>query len=290
MKTILIPIDFSKPSENAARYALQLGKHIKANIMLCNAIYIPQEVPTEPFGPWGGYDLGELKDESMLALEAVASKMRNKLNAFSMPSDFQPEITCVNDTGEVMHVITEVAKEQNATLLVMGMTGAGSFSRLIFGSISLSMIDNTQVPLVLVPEECSFGKMEKICFATTLVDNDIEVIRSLAHFARFFNAELIVAHISANNDEIHRRKFESFLNAVSSQVHYNKLIFRNIDKANVDKGLDSLTENSQLDLLVMVHGQKGLFNSLLSSHTHIRANRLNVPMMVIPDKLHVPCF
>jgi len=291
MKSILVPVDFSDPSENAARYALHLGKYIKANIKLCHAIYIPIEVPMEAFGSWPGYDLITLKEESIKALEEVAAKLRNKEIDFSMPRTFVPQIACVTEAGAVTDVITHYARVQNPTLTVMGMTGAGSLARLIFGSISRSMIDKTRHPLVLVPEGFLFSKIKKIAFATSLIEDDIEVIHALGYFARFFNADLLVTYVSDinNSNDASKKEFKNFLNDVTCKINYDKIYFRQVDRSDVDKGLGWLSEHGLLDLLVMVHRRKGLFDSLFSSHTHSRANHLNIPLMIIPGGLH-PLF
>jgi len=291
MKSILVPVDFSKPSENAARYALHLGKYMKANITLCHALYLPIEVPTDAFGSWPGYDLETLKEESTTALEEIAAKMRNKEIEFSIPGSFAPEIACVTEVGGATDVITRHAREQKPTLTVMGMTGAGSLARFFFGSISRSMIDKTRHPLLLVPEGFFFTKFKKIAFATTLIEDDIEVIHALGYFARYFNADLLVAHVSDNNEgeEAQEKKFKRFLNDVTCKVNYDKIYFRQVDRSDVDKGLDWLSEHGLIDLLVMVHRQKGLFESVFLSHTHSRANRLNTPLLIMPAGLH-PVF
>ena len=41
MQTILVPTDYSKPSVNAAHYALMLAKHISVRILLLHAFQIP---------------------------------------------------------------------------------------------------------------------------------------------------------------------------------------------------------------------------------------------------------
>lgn len=291
MKSILVPTDFSKSSEIAVHYAMYLAKYTNANITLCHAIYMPVEVPATAFGSWPGYELTTLKEESTKGLEEVAFKMRNMVNEFVLPGTFQPEVTCVAEAGGAMNVITALADKEMAELTVMGMTGAGLTARLLFGSISRSMIDGTHLPLILVPEQFLFRKIKKIAFASSLHDNDIEVVGALADLANYFDAELIVAHVSDENDdnEMHQKKYDRFLNNVTSKINYNKIYFRGIDKSNINQGLHALTEHGLIDLLVMVHHRKDLFESLFLSHTHARANKLNIPLLIIPAGLH-PAF
>jgi nucleotide-binding universal stress UspA family protein len=291
MKTILVPVDFSKPAENAARYALHLAKTIQANITLCHALYIPLEVPTESIGSWSGYDPATLREESMQALEDLAAKLRNKEAEYALPGAFKPEISCITEAGGAVDVVTRLGKKLKPSLIVMGMTGAGTLAKLFYGSISRSMIENTQQPLVLVPDGFLFSNIKKIAFAASLIDEDCEVIHALASFARFFHADLLAAHVSssAESGQAHQLKVKSFLNDITCKIDYDRIYYRQVDKETVDQGLDWLSEHGMIDLLVMVHRQKGLFESIFLSHTHARAKDLRLPLMVLPEGVH-PVF
>jgi nucleotide-binding universal stress UspA family protein len=291
MKSILVPIDFSKPSADAAHYALHLARYMGANITLCNAIYVPVEIPTGSFGSWAGYDVTTLKEEGMVALEEVALELRNELRASAMPNAFHPEVTCLLEVGGVTDVIAQLAEKSNANLLVMGSTGAGALSRILLGSISRAMIDLTRLPLVLVPEGSVFGKIEKIAFASSLIADDIEVIHCVSGFAHYFHADLLVAHVSygSNGQEPVEENSDGFLRDMRCKINYDKLYYRQVDQADVDRGLGWLSTHGRIDLLVMVHHKKGLIENIFSSHTHARANHLDIPLLIMPAGLR-PVF
>jgi nucleotide-binding universal stress UspA family protein len=288
MKSILVPIDFSKPSENAAHYALHLARQIRADITLCHAIHVPVEIPTRGFDSWPGYDFATLKEEGMVALEAVASTMRAKLSAFSMPDTFHPQITCIVEAGGVTDVITRLAQTSKAHLLAMGTTGVGALSRLIFGSVSRRMIDLTRLPLILVPEGFLFEKIEKVGFATSLVEDDIEAIHGVAGLAKYFRADLLVVHVADADDNIEalKKKSDQFLREVTCKINYDKIYFRQVDRGHVDQGLDWLTAHSRIDLLVMVHHKQALLENIFFSHTHAIANHLDMPLLIMPAGVH----
>jgi len=291
MKSILVPVDFSKSSENAAYYAFYLAKHLKANIILCHAIYIPIEVPIDSFGRWPGYNFETLREESTKILEDLALQMRNYGNTFHDQCVFQPQITFVAEVGEATDVIINLGNREKAQLIIMGMKGAGGFTDCLFGSKSRNMIDKSTLPLVLVSEDFQIKPIRKIAFAASLADDEISTINALVSFANYFNANLLVAHVSDKNVENEKdlKRIESFLNDVTCKINYDKIYFRNVDQADVDQGLDWLGEYGMVDLLVMVHCHKGTLDRLFASHTHFRANHLNVPLMVLPGGLY-PIF
>ncbi len=285
MKRILVPIDFSKTAENAAQYALQLAGYLKANLILCNVFLLPAIVPATAQISLPGYEYDTLKEESTLELEVIAKRLRTENKTLPAPDFIHPLIECISEAGGVKDVIMEIAKARKVHMMVMGMTGAGPVSRFLFGSISREMIDNVDYPLLLVPSGFVFQKIGKIAFATDFSETDIEMIHSLSGLARYFNADLVIVHITETmqNDKTQQKIADSFLNDITCKINYDKIYYRHMLHTDVEKGLDWISENDFVDMLVMVHRHFSFFDRLFNlSHTHQTANHLNVPLLILP--------
>jgi nucleotide-binding universal stress UspA family protein len=292
MKRILVPIDFSEPAENAARYALQLAKYLKADMTLCNVFLLPVTVPATAQVSLPGYEYDTLKEENRQELEVVAKRLRIAEKTLPAADFFHPAIECISEAGGVKDVILQIAEDKRVEMVVMGMTGAGPVSRFLFGSVSREMIDNAELPLLLVPSGFLFQKIGKIAFATDLSESDIDVIHSLSGLARYFNADLVVIHITKDkqDDEAHQKKADSFLNDITCKVNYDKIYYRHMLHTDVEKGLDWVSENDFVDMLVMVHRNLSFIGRLFNfSHTHKKTNHLKVPLLILPAGLY-PVF
>lgn len=290
MKTFLVPTDFSKPAMNAAEYALQLAKYLEANLALCNAFLIPAQIPTTNYISLPSYDYDTLKKENTKALEAVAKELRIKDHSISTLSSFHPIIDCVSEAGGVVDVITQIAEKKRIKMAIMGMTGASAFSRFFLGSISRSMIDKAGFPLMLIPSAFPFKKIERIAFATSLDTDDIEALRGIAAFARYFNADLLILHVGTETDQLQQQKAKAFTETVNATVNYDKIFLKYINESTVNEGIATLSEKVEIDLLVMVHHPKSILERLFAgSHTHTEANQLRVPLLVLPAGIH-PIF
>lgn len=57
----------------------------------------------------------------------------------------------VETKGKPGEVICRVAKEKNASLVVMGSRGLGTIRRTILGSVSQYVIDHAHIPVTVVP-------------------------------------------------------------------------------------------------------------------------------------------
>ncbi|MEN0054232.1 MAG: universal stress protein [Mucilaginibacter sp.] len=289
MKTILVPTDFSIAARNAARYAMHVAQAIRANVMLCNAILIPAESPMAGAIVWPLEDYDSLQKSAERELHALANKLKETERETNPSGHFHPDIFINSSIGEVSDVIRNIFSDYKGSMTIMGMSGAGTISRIFLGSNSKRMVECATFPLLLIPSSCSFTGLTKIAFATDLSDSDIEILHSITSFAKYFNAEILVVHITdaANQKEASKKKIEKFLCEVSNKANYPKVYYRHITSEGVNSGLTWLCDHGQIDMLAMVHRDHSIFHDLFQgSHTQKMARRADIPLLVYPANCH----
>jgi nucleotide-binding universal stress UspA family protein len=285
MKTILVPTDFSPAADNAARYALQLAKAIKANIKLCHAFKVPAETPMASQVVWPLEDFTTLKKDTTEGLKLLAEKLTKDDEAITSPGSFHPLIEYASEVGAVTEVVHQLFLDEKSTLVVMGMSGAGGLSRFFLGSTSRDMIEEASFPVLLIPSEATFNGIHKIAFSTDLSTGDIGMIHSLSGLAYPLNAEILVAHVTSEQYDSpeHMHKVDSFLNYVTNKINYPKIYYRHIRSIDVEHGLDWLTEHGQIDMLAMVHRKHNLLERIFEgSYTQRLAKHIELPLLVFP--------
>lgn len=286
MKTILLPTDFSLAAKNAGRYAMHLAKQMHANIKLCNAVMVPVEVPLAAHVsvPLEGID--SLEQAAEEELKRAAHKMAELDRLETAIDSHHPVIDYEVGIGPVTYVVCNLATNVNVNLVIMGMTGAGGLGRFLFGSNSRAMVDAANFPVLIVPSDTSYQKLTKIAFATDLSKADIAVIHVLAGFARIFNSEILLVHISdhaPDNTDVSRKKIDEFLTEVTNKVNYHKIYYQHVLNNTVGDGLDWLAEYGQIQMLAMVHRkQKMLYRLFKGSHTQRIRRRIEIPLLVFP--------
>lgn len=288
MKPILVPVDFSKPAENAARYAMRFSKIVKSNLILCNAFLVPAEATGSGQIAWPLYEYSKLENISMDQLEGLAKKLKITDQAISSPSSFHPTVSCSAVAGNITEVLNDLHHAEKVGMIIMGMSGAGVVTRLLMGSASRRTIEHVQCPVLLVPSDFKFGEIRKIALASDLGKADLEVIHSLAALAAQFEADLVITHVTDFHDTAeHHKKSEAFLKEVTNKINYNRIYYRHVKNADIDQGLDWLAENGKIDLLAMVHHQKGLLSRIFSgSHTKSLLGHIGIPLLVFPAGKH----
>lgn len=286
MKKILVPTDFSEPATNASAYALQLAKYLKADIELCHAFMIPSEAGVAGQIAWPVYEYDELKKETMAHMDAIATQLEAENQLTASKYAFKPKIEKTSEVGFATDLVIKLAEEKQICLVLMGMSGAGAIPKLIMGSTSRNMIERATFPVLLIPAKLVFKAIRKIGFATDLNPGDIDAIHSIAGFARYFDAELVIVHVGSGEQE-YQRKTELFLSDITSKVNYSKIFFRHVVNDEINEGLNWLADYGRLDLMVMVHRQRTLIDGIFNgSFTKKQAGHIHIPLLVVPEGLN----
>jgi nucleotide-binding universal stress UspA family protein len=280
-----VATDFSANAKHAVDYGYKLAEQMQANMVLCNAFIVPAEVPDAGFVSWPMYEYEEMLKDSEDELKAL----RTRLEEENEDAIFKPAIHCANDVGTLPDVINEIVEQKNVLLSVMATHGGNTLSDLLIGNHSRRMIDETTIPLLLVPCNAEIRAVKKVAFATDFAqpERDLQIIYKLINLIRPLNAELLITHIE--NAVTEKPDFKNWLNKflvdLSNKADYSHIYYRLVKSNTPERGLEWLTEYGHVDILAMVHRGQGVFARMFKgSHTQNMANQLRIPLLVLPEK------
>lgn len=283
MKTILLLTDFSIRSEFAAEYAMHIALQVKSNILLCNAMEIIENAPMAEQMAWPIADHLALKQESLAELKEIARQLEKSIEADKTHINFKPIITCVNGFGKLSVVASNIIKDKNIDLVVMGSHKSNDLARFLFGSHTHDVLDNVDCPVLLVPESLKFKGIHLIAYATDLTFSDFKVIKYLCEIAVPCNAEILVSHISPKGlpgiaEKTIKHAAQEFLSQDQPKVLYTS-----IKGDNIAKRLIEISGSGKADLLALVHKQYGFFEGLFhSSVSKQMASNSKIPLLILP--------
>lgn len=290
MKKILIPTDFSVPAENAAKYGVELAKSLKADVWLCNAYKVPAEAPMAAQVVWPLMDASSLKEEVASDLDTLVKKLSDP-DCSVEDTAYCPQIYYESGVGDVCDVVAALVKEKKIDFVVMGIAGASGLVQFVLGSNTKEMIEKSDFPILLIPYEASYKKIQKIGFATNLGNDDLEALQALVHFAAPLDAEIVLIHISTKNvnftEEFSHKKNEYF-NEVVSKIKYSKIRFEYLWYNDVDNGLDWMASQMDFDILSIAHKSHHILAKIFKgSHTQKLSRHTKIPMLVFPPNEHI---
>lgn len=145
---ILIAVDDSKYSYHAAAYGFDLADRLNATVALAhiNELPIAVNITGDPILGDSGMIMPELLD---IQKERAAALLKKIKTDFANGQDVKEFIV----EGNITDQIVEIAKEFDASLIVMGTHGRTGFSHFISGSIAEQVTRHAKCPVLIVPNK-----------------------------------------------------------------------------------------------------------------------------------------
>lgn len=140
LKKILVPVDFSKFSDKALRYAEELAGKFHAELHLLHAF------ETMPIMAEGGYFPPDIASKE----EEAARQSLNELEV-NVPDEVQ--IVRELNHGHPFVEIVRYAKENDVGLIVMGTHGRGAIAHMLLGSVAEKVVRKASCPVLTVRDE-----------------------------------------------------------------------------------------------------------------------------------------
>jgi nucleotide-binding universal stress UspA family protein len=285
MKKFLFPTDFSANAKHALDYGYSLAKQVKANMIICNAIIEPAEVPQSGLVSWPLEESDLLLIDSSHELNLLKEKLEGKEETIS----FNPSITCKNEAGTVMEVVNHFCNYEHIDLVIVGTHGSSGLSTFLLGNHSRLMIDEINKPLLLVPPAAVIAPIKKIAFATDFTNptQDLEYIHSLIALARPLNAEILLTYIYEEDfrNSSFQHLIDQFMVMIADNANYPNIYYREVKSNHPVSGLEWLCKHGDIDILAMVHRSHNFIDSLFrGSQTQKMAAHIPIPLLVFPAK------
>ncbi|MGN6265214.1 MAG: universal stress protein [Ginsengibacter sp.] len=274
MKNILVPVDFSDASRNAANYATSLAHAFDAKVTLINAI----ERPT-------------LVDDSVLApvLVTQAEIVQENSNLINQEMESLSKIYPVRmdafvREGFITETIGNVAVETAADIIVMGMKGKGE-SRSFLGSTVTKITRRQSHPVLVVPAKASFQLPATIAVASDFdPDFENEQYHLLIELAQKFDSMFKIVNVAVKGRQMKPSQAIGKLKISRALAQY-ATEFHTIREDKVDEGLENFLEEQDPDLLVMIAREHSFIDRLFGKvHTKEMSYKTRKPLLILPGK------
>lgn len=144
LKKIIVPVDFSEPSQKAATYAMRLARVFNAEVTLLYVVEV-SVVPNDrsDLAPVFGYSSEERA--------AAGKQLRDLANLMAGTSPH--EIHAEMREGVAAEEIVDAEKALDADLIVIGTHGYTGWKHLCIGSTAEQVVRTAPCPVLTVKEK-----------------------------------------------------------------------------------------------------------------------------------------
>lgn len=257
MRRVIIPVDFSETSLNAARFTAKMlaGKEDTTAILYHN--YESQD----------DLDVSNNYQES-LKKEFLKCGVKN--------------VQCEHEMGgDLIDNISRLAHTIRATLIVMGITGKSAVRQAMFGSNTLKLIDRNLYPVMIIPPDASYTGINNVAFASDLKDVERVTPAPLINSVlEMFDPKLHIINVNkeiyisvSQETENEKNKLLDMFNQFQAECYF-------ITKNDFYEAIDTFVKDHGIDLLITVPKHQSNSTSIFkSTHTKRLAYHSHIPIL-----------
>ncbi len=273
MRSIVVAVNFTTNSANAARYAADMAMVIGTDIHLINVFQIPISISEVPL-PESIFQ--ELRDNSLELLGGLQAELTKRVSG-------KARIFTYLEMGAIEAKLDDFCKMRKPLLVVMGATG-DSIPSILDGSNTARALSRLSYPILVVPAGAQFCSVAKIVMACDREDIDSgmpDTLPFLQEMSALLGATLEVVHVLTNGEESAAEAAEEYnvwkkeAAALAPELHF-------VRQPRVEDGLSEYLEHHHADW-VMVFPKSHSVLEFHRSRSKMIVEHCMVPVMSVHE-------
>jgi nucleotide-binding universal stress UspA family protein len=286
IKNVLVPVDFSPPSQLAVNYGVSFAREFRASLTLLHVIESGAAVVA-------GFPV-----ESTAIKERRRDQALRMLSALVAPEDQDDlDLRIVIRSGDIKDEILSVIDEQHADIAVMGTHGRGLFGRWLIGSVTQGILRKVSMPILTVCRATQPLAFNRVVFATDCSESSehafdfvlecahrmrsvVTLVHVLEPVAVTYGGEKMADYIGHHNAaEVQSKLADLVVKGAQRDVKVETVVVEGVAADEILKAADG----NSADLLLITVKHKGFVERALLGTTAERLIReAHIPVLSIP--------
>jgi nucleotide-binding universal stress UspA family protein len=261
MNTVIVPVDFSETSFNAARYAAQLLTGHYGVTMILHHVYEKQGKAAEATS-----NLENLKEE-LLKTGIV-------------------KITVLAEEGtDFITELEKLARHQQADLIIMGITERSVIGQTFMASNILEIVKKKVCPVLIVPPDARFHEIKNV-----LLTSDFRNVQNatpsvpIKKILKTFKPSLHVINVDSEHYVALTEAYQKEKAVLQEMFADFNPEFYFLGLYDVGEAIHQFAGDKNIDLIITIPKDHSLLSKLfIKSHTKKLAYHSTVPVLAVHE-------
>jgi nucleotide-binding universal stress UspA family protein len=267
MRTIIALTDFSNSATNALNYAANLAQKFNCRLLVYHSssdFDLAAEIPVK------GKYFNELLYEDRLKVEQETRRIKKVYNV---------HVDALVDDLSIHERLPALVQKEQADLVVIGMWGIGAFERKVFGSSAITIMENANFPVLVVPDGALYHAPKSILLACNYTyikgNNNLTILREMA---AFYKSKISVVYVNKFTDNSARNtNLEHLFKDIEHD--YELIPTQEVVEAIADKIRDEVP-----DMLAIVPRENRFWDFMIDKNlSQNLASHANIPLLTLPN-------
>jgi nucleotide-binding universal stress UspA family protein len=258
MLQVIVPLDFSETSFNAAHYACNMYKNrTDINIILYHYYAVGEDVDTA---------------------ENYLTSLKTELHACT------PNIESITESGDnFIDSLATYAHIKTAYMIVMGLTGKTALAQRFSGSNTLKMAEKNVCPVLIVPAEAKFTAIENVVITSEMkYVEENPTLLAVKRVLQDFKPSLHILNVDDSHYislteafRIERDKMEQLLKEFNPEFYFMRLY-------DFHEAVNLFTEDKNIDIIIIAPKHHSFYERLFKTqHTKKMIYQSKVPVLAV---------
>jgi nucleotide-binding universal stress UspA family protein len=276
MKTIIVPIDFSEYSEYALKAAVSLSKNNDIEILALHMLDLQGQ---HSFSESASY----LQEKTMFLYQIAKKSFKKFLKKEYLEG---VKVKPIIKHFKVFSEVNQVAKEENADLIIMGSHGATGLKELFVGSNTEKVIRFSEIPVLVVKNDLVDFNFNEVVFATDFSKKSVGTYLRTKSIVNDFKGKMHILYVNTpytdfkTTYEMENLAADFFAIAEGNTDKMKEVTF--VCDKDVENGILNFANSFGADLIaVSTNARKGFSHFFEGSISEDIANHASLPILTL---------
>ncbi len=276
---ILVPIDFSKASNEVLEFAFHLAKRVDATL---EVLYVtsydtpPLDFPSS-VAIVTDKNIQLARGRMNKALESVRKKLSGVL-------DRLPDVQTDIEVGIPATKIVDIAERDDVDYIVMGTQGQNSVWDRFLGSTAIGVLKYAPCPVFVIPEKAKYKEEMLLGYATDFSSADAFEIWKASKLLQPLKANIVAVHLS-EREEYAEDKIAELDEFFTENAPNIDIRFYSFFSENIVEGMNKFIKKHDINLMVLYKPKRSFFDKLFhKSFTKEMVRHTEVPLLILNEK------
>jgi nucleotide-binding universal stress UspA family protein len=263
MRTVLIPIDFTRSSNNAIAYAVAMSQDFPVkHIILVVNVYVTafeQLIPTADFIQFTADKVQAMDKQLVAQFDDLKTSILKKLKPDVRVSFILSKIS-------LLASLRGLIENEKPDLVLLGSDHAGLTEESFISDHLIKIAKTSTVPVLIIPSQARYQKINNALVPFNLGNfTCLNLLNGLKHLNKWPHPKLLFLNVDTTPDEIIREELSAnALCKISDQLsQYQHQFFYSAEK-DVLKSINHFSYGNEIQLIIALPGK----HSFLYSLTH----------------------
>ena len=260
MKVVVVPLDFSETSFNAAHYAANMYKN-RADITIVL------------------YHFYSKTEDELIANNYLVS-LRTELSVLCNNVE-----TIAESGDDFIESLEAYAHVRSAYMIVMGLTGKSAITQWFSGSNTLKMAEKNVCPVLIVPDDAKYNGTDNILIASEMrYVEETPVLLAVKRILEDFKPNLHILNVDdshyislTTSYKVERDKMEELLSEFKPEFYFMRLF-------DFHESINLFVRDKKVDMIIIGPKYHGFFSKLFKTqHTKKMIYQSKVPVLAVHE-------